>query len=398
MDYGPPPQAYGQMPVQAQLPPRSMEATALVRPPPSRTGLWVALVLLVVAVAAVAGVFVLMPRTGRILVNVADTKGGAVNRVDIFVDGRKQCDTAPCIVEQVTAGAHDVKILADGYDPPPDAQVNVEARKDATVNVTLNSLAAKGTGLKVSGTQAGVKLFVDDKEVGPLPQEIRDMAPGDHAIKIAGSERYQALEKHVSIDQNQMQDLGTVTLKVLKGKATISLGTPGARVYLVSGTDRRELPMLPISVDIDTARSWSLEASKSGYDDYKQAISFDDGQAEKTYVVTLDLKGSAPSNPSPPPPQPVANNNNQVAPPPPPPPPPQPATGGGGDAFLNINSIPPSTCFLDGKALGSTPKVGVKVSPGVHTVKFVNSDQGLTKTISVKVNAGETKPAVAKLD
>jgi serine/threonine protein kinase len=400
-DYGqqqqysqPPMQSYAQ----AQPPMRSMEATALVRPPPSRTGLWIALVLLVVAVAAVAGVFVLMPRTGRILVNVADTKGGTVNRVDIFVDGRKQCDTAPCIVEQVTSGAHDVKILADGYDPPPVAAVNVEARKDATVNVTLNSLAAKGTGLKVAGTQAGVKLFVDDKEIGPLPQEIRDMAAGDHTIRIAGSERYQALEKHVSVDNNQMQDLGTVTLKVLKGKATISLGTPGARVYLVSGTDRRELPMLPISVDIDTAKSWALEASKTGYDDYKQPISFDDGQAEKTYVVTLDLKGTSAPPPAPPPV--VANNNNTVVTPPPPPPPanPPPATGGGGDAFLNINSIPPSTCFLDGKALGSTPKVHIQVSPGVHTVKFVNSDQGLTKTISVKVNAGETKPAVAKLD
>ena len=37
------------------------------------------------------------------------------------------------------------------------------------------------------------------------------------------------------------------------------------------------------------------------------------------------------------------------------------------------------------------------VKPGAHTVKFVNSDQGLTKTISVNVGAGETKPAVAKL-
>jgi hypothetical protein len=41
--------------------------------------------------------------------------------------------------------------------------------------------------------------------------------------------------------------------------------------------------------------------------------------------------------------------------------------------------------------------VHISVKPGAHTVKFVNSDQGLTKTISVNVGAGETKPAVAKL-
>ncbi len=40
----------------------------------------------------------------------------------------------------------------------------------------------------------------------------------------------------------------------------------------------------------------------------------------------------------------------------------------------------------------------VSVKPGAHTVKFVDSDDGLTKTVSVSVGAGETKPAVAKLN
>jgi eukaryotic-like serine/threonine-protein kinase len=82
-------------------------------------------------------------------------------------------------------------------------------------------------------------------------------------------------------------------------------------------------------------------------------------------------------------------------------PPPAEAAGeseGGPEAFLTMNSIPPSTCFLDGKSLGSTPKVHVTVKPGSHTVKFVDADDGLTKTLSVSVGAGETKAAVAKLN
>jgi hypothetical protein len=78
--------------------------------------------------------------------------------------------------------------------------------------------------------------------------------------------------------------------------------------------------------------------------------------------------------------------------------PPPAAAGGGGEGFLNINSIPPSTCFLDGKSLGTTPKVHISVPSGAHVVKFVNADQGLTKTISVRVAAGETKPAIARLE
>jgi hypothetical protein len=371
---------------------RAMEATAMVRPPQNRTVLFAALG--VAGVVAIAGALFLPSHPGRIVINVADSQGGAVNHVEIFVDGRKQCDTAPCIVDQVAAGPHDVKLLADGFDAPAVQTVTVESRKDATAAFSLGS--SGGTGIKVGGTQPGVKLYVDDKESGPLPQELRDLTPGDHVIKVAGSERYQPLEKHVSVERQKIQDLGTVTLKVLKGKATISLGTPGARVFLVSGTDRRELPMLPISVDIDTGKSWALEASRPGYVDYRESIGFDDGQAERTYVVTLDPRpaGMAPAPvyyaPAPAPVRqaqaaPVAAKEEA-------------ASEGGPEAFLTMNSIPPSTCFLDGKSLGSTPKVHVTVKPGSHTVKFVDADDGLTKTVSVSVGAGETKTAVAKLN
>jgi serine/threonine-protein kinase len=375
-----------------------MEATALVRPTVARTGRFVMFGL--IAAAVVVAAVLLWPQKGRIVINISDSKGASVNRADIFVDGRKQCDTAPCRVEDMSAGSHEIKVLSEGSETPLVLSVTVESGKEATAAFTL----ASRSGLKVSGTQPGVKLYVDDKELGPLPQEVRDLSPGDHVIKLAGSERYQPLEKHVTIEKDKVEDLGSITLKVLKGKATIALGTPGARVFLASGSDRRELPMLPISVDIDTAKAWSLQASKAGFADFSQAISFDDGQAEKSFTVTLDTKGGsapaqvafvAPAAPAAPPPV------QRAAPPPPANPPPQNAGGGdgsGGEAFLNINSIPPSTCVLDGKSLGTTPKVHISVSPGTHTIKFVNADQGLTKTISVTVGAGETKPAVAKLN
>jgi hypothetical protein len=384
-------------PVPDFMPRRAMEATALVRPPQNRTMLFAALG--VAGVVAIAGALFLPSHPGRVVINVTDAQGGAVNHVEIFVDGRKQCDTAPCIVDQVAAGPHDVKLLADGFEAPPVQTVTVESRKDVTAAFSLGSSA--GTGIRVGGTQPGVKLYVDDKESGPLPQELRDLTPGDHIIKVAGSERYQPLEKHVSVERQKIQDLGTVTLKVLKGKATISLGTPGARVFLVSGSDRRELPMLPISVDIDTAKSWALEASRPGYVEYRESIAFDDGQAERTYVVSLDPRPAGMMSPAPqvyyaPPPVQQARPAPRAAPP-------AEAAGesageGGAEAFLTMNSIPPSTCFLDGKSLGSTPKVHVTVKPGSHTVKFVDADDGLTKTLSVSVGAGETKAAVAKLN
>jgi eukaryotic-like serine/threonine-protein kinase len=371
--------------------PRSVEATAVLRQPtPSRAGLWVGLAAVGVAAIGLA-VFLLMPRTGRITINVIDAKSAALNRVDIFVDGRKTpCETAPCIVDQISAGSHEVKVIADGYDTASSQSVNVESGKDATAAFALTP-TAKAAGIKVSGAQAGVKLYVDGKELGPLPQEVRDLTPGDHTLRISGSERYQPLEKHVTVEPDSLQDLGTITLKVLKGKATIALATSGARVFLISGSDRRELPMLPISVDIDTTKTWALQATKLGYTDYNQPITFDDGQAEKSFTVTLDPKGAAIVS------MPVYSQPASTPSPAPPAASPGTTSGEGSEAFLNINSIPPSTCFLDGRSLGSTPKVHVSVKPGSHTVKFVNADEGLSKTISVNVGAGETKPAVAKL-
>lgn len=62
---------------------------------------------------------------------------------------------------------------------------------------------------------------------------------------------------------------------------------------------------------------------------------------------------------------------------------------------LNINSIPVSKAILDGRPLGSTPKIGLAVSPGSHTVTFFHAELG-KRTVTVTVNAGETKAAAVK--
>jgi hypothetical protein len=388
--------------------PRGLDQTAFVPPTRKRGGLWVLLGLVVVALAGGAIFLLGQPGQGRILVYVTDSAGAPVSRADVLVDGTRRCESAPCTVDAVSGGSHEIKVIAQGFAAPTATTVTVESRKDTSANFSLHATSG---GLKVDGHQPGVKLYVDDKEIGPLPQEVHDVTPGDHTIKLAGSDRYQPLEKHVAITAEQPLDLGALTLKVLRGKVTVNPGTPGARVYLVSGTDRRELPSLPISVDIDTTKTWSLEASKPGLSDFKEAVSFDDGVAEKSFVVTLAPKGSpAPAAAAPVAAAPVAAAPAAAAPAPAPAPArpapapipapaPAPAPAAeGGEAFLNINSIPPSTCFLDGHSLGTTPRIHVSVKPGAHVVKFINAEQGLTKTVSVSVGAGETKPAVAKLN
>ncbi|MBS2015686.1 MAG: PEGA domain-containing protein [Deltaproteobacteria bacterium] len=420
----PPPQQQVSQPPMPQMPPvsRAMEATAMVpRPQQSKAGLWVALLVGVMA-AVGAAVFFLMPRTGTLAVNVADAKGGSVKGLEVQVDGKK-CESVPCVMPNVSSGAHIVAVSAPGYESLAPKAVTVESGKTASVDFTLQSAkggsSAGGTGIKVAGNQAGVRLSVDGKEYGPLPQEIHDLTPGEHKVKISGSERFAPVEKTITVGQDEMVDLGNIQLKVLKGKVTINLGTPGAKVFLVSGTNRKEVPQFPIAIDFDPNEKWNLEAKLAGHDDFTQAITFEDGQAEKTITVTLTPKGSTPAATTPATPAPVAH---PVAPPVAAPPvavapkepkapaeppaavapkepkePKAPAPAAGGEAFLNINSLPASTVVLDGKPLGATPRLHVSVSPGTHTVLFVNAEQSLKKSITVTVGAGETKAAFAKL-
>jgi serine/threonine-protein kinase len=381
---------------------RMMEATALVRPQPKPIGLY-AMVALGVAVL-IGTILFLMPHTGQVAINVADNKGGVVKGLQVSVDGKVQCDSAPCLVKDLPAGSHTVKVEAQGYDLPADKAVAIESGKAASVDFALTPVAASGgTGIKVTGSQPGEKLFIDDHEVGALPQEVHDLAPGSHRVRVAAGERYAAVEKTVSLAKDEFQDLGSVSLKVVKGRATVTLATPGAKVFLVSGSDRRELPTLPMSVDLDPSKQWSLVATKVGYADFTQPLTFDDGQAEKSFTVSLEPKTASPNvgsvtfAPPPvayaPPPrvasEPAAPHHS--APKADPAEPPPPASGGGGEGTLNLNSIPSMQVLVDGKSIGNTPQIGVSVSAGTHRVSFVNPDEHFKKDVSVTVAAGETK-------
>ena len=57
--------------------------------------------------------------------------------MEVYVDRRKECDTAPCVVEHLSTGSHNVRVLADGYKPPPAQEVVVNSRQDAHASFTL---------------------------------------------------------------------------------------------------------------------------------------------------------------------------------------------------------------------------------------------------------------------
>jgi serine/threonine-protein kinase len=333
-------------------------------------------------------------------VSVSGPGGKAIDGVQVYVDGSQRCDASPCQVTDLPRGVHFVKVAAAGYVTTAPKAVKINAGEESAENAEL-ARGSEGSGLKVIAEGAGLKLSVDGKDYGPLPQEIKDLSPGEHTVKIDGGERYESLEQKVTIQADKLLDMAP-KLKVKKGLATIKAGSnaDGAKVLLVSGNERRPVPSLPLRVDITSDKPYSIVATKKGFSDYKQNIEFDDGQAERTFVVELGGSSQdaapAPAEKKEPESKPHSTAPAPVKPSTPVAPVEKPApVAASGKGTLNINSIPMSNVILDGKPLGQTPKVGVSVSPGPHTVIFVHPEHG-RKAKSVTVEAGKTAAAIVR--
>lgn len=354
-----------------------------------------AAVLVVIAI-----VFLAVPGTGTLVVSVAGPGNKAVDKVKVLIDDHEVCSQSPCIAGELKAGTHIVKVIAEGYGSTAGKAYSVESGTETPVNITL-AAPSPGTGILVKHDGSGLKLWVDGKEIGPLPQELKEMSPGAHEVKVGGSDRYEEYKETVNVESDKILTVEP-KLKVLKGEATLEPGenADGAKILLVSGKERRPLNKdLPVRLEVGTDKRYKIVATKKGYETYENFIEFDDGKAEKTFIISLKESGDdsssddgedespAPASRAPvrhtPAPARAAVSRASA---------PAPAAGKG---VLNINSIPVSKVILDGVPKGTTPVIGVKVAPGTHTVVFQHPEHG-RKVRAVTVQAGKTATAAVR--
>jgi PEGA domain len=369
------------------MPPASVPPTATA----SKAGLYLGGGVALALLAAL--VFVLMPRAGTLVVTVAGPGNKPLEHVEVVVDGKVVCQASPCTLTDVASGTHLVRARATGYQATADTAVPVTGGQDAVHNVKLDP--AKGTGLKVSAAGNGLRLWIDDKEIGSLPQELTDLEPGTHRLKLVG-DAFHPLEQSVEVIQNEMLDIGPLKPKVAKGVARILPGenADDARIVLETGSERKSIPRLPLNLQIDTSKPHVLLAQKPGFADFRKELTFDNGEAERTFEVVL-IASAESSTPIPDVAQATPAPRSMTAQPRPataqaPAPKPAPTATGGGT--LNINAIPKASVILDGRPLGITPKVGISVGSGPHTVILVKDGQRVTKSVNVK--AGTTSTVV----
>jgi serine/threonine-protein kinase len=337
------------------------------------------------------GVLWLMPPRGVLRIELTAPQGGQVSRAEVFVDGQKRCDSAPCIVPDLAPGTRLVKIIAAGYSESTTSAETVEVGRERVALITLRGTAAASIGsLRAASRQSGVRLSIDGVERGELPLVVDDVPTGTRRLRFHG-ERYQALERTVTVAAGTQEDLGSVELPVTEGVLTVELVTANAQVVLRredGGTRDKVLPgPWPMAVQLDGTAHWTVTASLEGYQPATYPVSFMDGVADKRILV--DLLPSGPTLASASTPAGAARTANakasgaRKA---------EGASAATGTGILHVNSLPVSKVLVDGRALGQTPQTNLSLPAGKHTVTFVHEELG-KKTVAVEVQAGRTATA-----
>ncbi len=341
------------------------------------------------AILVAALFWVLLPKKGGLTVTVA---GGPGNKelaaVEVIVDNKVRCRASPCELPSLKSGTHYVEVRAAGYQATAKSAVAIVGGQTAVHNVQL---IRAGTGIKVFGEGSGLTLLVDGKEFGPLPQELREMEPGEHVIQVSGGNRYEIFTQRIIVDPDRMTPIGPIRLKVTKGLATIRAGqgAEDAEVILKVGDSRRVLPGLPVRLEVETDRPHVLIAKRKGFAPFEQPILFDDGQAEKTIEIALTERpaedpgvrrrrpasGGAPVGTR----AEAAEPEEAAAEP-------EPV----GNATIHLTSTPPSNVLLDGKPLGTTPLRDISVEPGTHRVIFIHGPERKPKTVEAAPGSSQT--------
>ncbi len=345
-----------------------------------------------IAAAVIVAVLIwfMLPKKGSLTVTVAGPGNKELSAVEVIVNSKVRCRESPCELASLKEGIHYVEVRAAGYQATAKTAVQVFGGQNAVHNVQL---IRAGTGIKVFGEGSGLTLLVDGKEFGPLPQELREMEPGEHVVQVSGGPRYEVFQQRIVVDPDRMTPIGPIKLKVTKGLATIraGAGAEDAEVTLKVGDSRRVLPALPVRLEVETDRSHILIARKKGFSTFEEPITFEDGQAEKTIEITLTERsaeaapvrprrvGAATSPATEGTEAPVAEAEEAAS---------EPAPAG--NATLNLTSTPPSNVLLDGKPLGTTPLRGISVEPGTHRVIFIHGAERKPKTIEAAPGSDQT--------
>jgi hypothetical protein len=276
-----------------------------------------------------------------------------VNGAEVYLDGNKQKDLTPTLLADIPAGPHVIEVRKPPALPWRQT-VQIEANKTAKVTAALKAtMSGPGGNVRVLSNVEGAHVFLDGKDMGEAPQDLKNLKPGEHLIEVKAKghvpreERVNVAAGAATVLKLDLQAAGTGT----KGMIKVVSPVPEAEVFI----DGEKVGGVPQSKEVATGEHFVV-VSKAGFKRFEKKILVEEG---KTLTITAELKAV------------------------------------GGLRFLS--SPNGATILLDGEPIGKTPMVNEEIPAGEHIVT-IQLNNYFDFESAVKVKGGEMQVVNASLE
>jgi hypothetical protein len=203
---------------------------------------------------------------------------------EVYIDGNKHPDKTPAVINNVIEGIHVIEVRKEPSAPWKQT-IQVKAAEQTKVRADLKAGMGTGDGtISVLSNVSNAKVFLDGREVGVVPFDIKNVKPGEHVLEVK-ADGYTTREERVVINAGgteiRKMDLspeGSPNQGVIKVVSPV----PEAEVF-IDGASAGKVPQ-----EKRTAAGEHFVVVKlSGYKSFEQKVRVEAGQS---ITVSAELK------------------------------------------------------------------------------------------------------------
>ncbi|HEX9654491.1 MAG TPA: FlgO family outer membrane protein [bacterium] len=214
-------------------------------------------------------------------ISIASQPAGA----EVYLDDKflgLTTDEQPLEIPDLLEGTYNLRLIRGGYFDW-DGQIAVLAKMERTVRVAL---IGKPGSMNINSEPADAQIFLDNNPVGRTPMSLKQVAEGEHEIRLV-KENFKEWRQKVVVRSFQPTDV-KATLEVSPGMLTVNSTPPGAEIYFKGSrvaTTPHTLSNIPPGEIV-------IRVDKDGYEEWASAVLIQPNQHEFMDVILKEKVGT----------------------------------------------------------------------------------------------------------